>query len=164
MWAPKFAAEFESIWLYRRGRVFPRNRGWIFPLFLWVQGGRGFSEWMGDINKGNAKGRMLEQIRLKVCPTESRSVPRDTKCSRVNCLLCAAFTGSLLWSGFKDSVHFFAWNKTADTSHLSLLRWTALTLTFPGRVCITIDHFLISGETRKWGSQASSLQKQCYKK
>lgn len=60
-----------------------------------------------------------------------------------------------LQGGFFDLVprtHLFcAWNKT-DTSHLSLLRWAALSITFLGRVCISEAHFLISGEMRKWGS------------
>lgn len=40
-----------------------------------------------------------------------------------------------------------------DTSHLSLLRWAELTITFQGKVCIPEIHFLISGGMRKWRSQ-----------
>lgn len=86
---------------------FPLKQGMDIPIVPLGAGERGgFQNELGSLNKGDTKGRMLQQVCFKVCPPKSRSVPRDTACSRVHCLLCTAFPWSLLWSGSKDSVGF----------------------------------------------------------
>lgn len=57
--------------------------------------------------------------------------------------------GEPSWLWLQGLSWFCTWNKTAETRHLSLLRWAELTISPLHRVYIPEVHFLIRGDLRK---------------
>lgn len=148
------------IWLYRKCRFFP---GYCH-CFPWFREERSFHNKCGGVNKGDIKVRLLQQIASKFIQLKalgvfpgSLRVPGSTACSAQHSL-------GALFDLVPKTQLVCAWNKTADASHLSLLRLAALTIAFLGEVCMPEINFLITGDMRKWSNQKMfHSQKQYYK-